>query len=102
MCAFARAGPPPRSYAGVFAHGARVLLGMLGYWGPSAIRMLMTVKENSMSNLKNKVALVTGGSRGIGAAIAKRLAAEGATVAITYSKGRDVAAALVKAIEGEG
>jgi 3-oxoacyl-[acyl-carrier protein] reductase len=55
-----------------------------------------------MSNLSNKVALITGGSRGIGAAIAKRLAKDGTTVAITYSKGADAAASVVKAIESAG
>jgi 3-oxoacyl-[acyl-carrier protein] reductase len=52
--------------------------------------------------LEEKNALVTGGSRGIGAAIAKRLAMDGANVAITYTKGADAAASVVKEIESEG
>jgi 3-oxoacyl-[acyl-carrier protein] reductase len=55
-----------------------------------------------MSKLLSKTAFVTGGSRGIGAGIVKRLAAEGANVIFTYVNSAEKAEALVKELEGYG
>lgn len=55
-----------------------------------------------MTELNGKMALVTGGSRGIGAAVAVALAVGGADVAITYHRSPDDAAAVVKEIEAAG
>jgi len=55
-----------------------------------------------MNELTGKRALVTGGSRGIGAAIALALAKKGADVAVTYERSADRAVEVVRAIEAEG
>jgi len=55
-----------------------------------------------MNTLKGKTALVTGGSRGIGAAIVRALAGEGAAVAFTYSKSAERADALIKELSASG
>jgi NAD(P)-dependent dehydrogenase (short-subunit alcohol dehydrogenase family) len=76
-------------------------------WNIPLKQQPQTKKGHNMSNkdereLAGKVAPVTGSSRGIGAAIAQRLAADGASVAVTYTKGADAAASVVKAIERAG
>jgi 3-oxoacyl-[acyl-carrier protein] reductase len=60
------------------------------------------MNTTSSTPLAGQVALVTGGSRSIGAAIAHRLAADGAAVALTYSASPDAARAVVRGIEEAG
>ncbi|MFJ8715405.1 SDR family oxidoreductase [Streptomyces violaceus] len=61
-----------------------------------------TSRATSQETLHGKVALVTGGSRGIGAATALRLAQEGADVAVGYVNGKEAAEEVVRAVEALG
>src|SRR5213594_5115626 len=89
------------------------------YWAIQRIGSKLTVDERQVQRTRNKieerimstnmnkklagkVALVTGGSRSIGAAIAKRLATDGAAVALTYSASPDKANEVVRSIEAAG
>src|SRR6201994_3978653 len=76
-----------------------------GRAGSKANRLCELFREwqrSSMTKLEKKVALVTGGSRGIGAAMSKGWAADGASVAIPYAKDASAASTVVKAIELDG
>src|ERR1700744_712608 len=59
-------------------------------------------RRTNMSKLEGKVAVVTGASKGIGASIAKALAAEGASVVVNYASSKAGADAVVKAITAAG
>jgi 3-oxoacyl-[acyl-carrier protein] reductase len=62
----------------------------------------MAFGVKAMANLTGKKAMVTGGSRGIGAGIVKRLAEAGAAVGFTYRSREDAATALCREVEGGG
>lgn len=64
--------------------------------------MAVMTENIRTDRLNGRVALVTGGSRGIGAAVAIRLAAEGADVALTYLRDADSAASVIKQITAGG
>jgi 3-oxoacyl-[acyl-carrier protein] reductase len=69
---------------------------------PQPERALQKSKETIMSSLQGKVALVTGASKGIGAAIARELASRGASVAVNYSSNKQAAEKVVAEIKAAG
>jgi 3-oxoacyl-[acyl-carrier protein] reductase len=73
-----------------------------GDWRRFPFPVSQSRKETAMSKLTGKVAVVTGASKGIGAAIAKSLAAAGASVVVNYASSKSGADQVVAAITAEG
>src|SRR6266404_7085487 len=71
-------------------------------WGGRRLRFRLISRKNPMSKLVGKVAVVTGASKGIGAGVAKVLAAEGAAVVVNYASSQAGAEAVVDAIAAGG
>jgi len=70
--------------------------------GESVVKMLEVKEEQNVSNEMNRTVLITGASRGIGAAIARRLAADGMAVVLNYLSHRDEAECLAAEINAAG
>src|SRR5580700_8145596 len=69
---------------------------------PGDVYKRPTLRKNLMFRLDGKIALVTGGSRGIGRACAEALGAQGATVVVNYRKGEDAALSVAQAVAAKG
>jgi len=78
-----------------------ILKRLLSFW-LIIYYQIRTVKKTTMKLLEDKVALITGGSRGIGEAIVRRYVAEGAAVAFTYVSSSERAEAICSELNVEG
>src|SRR5579883_2558745 len=107
----AKAGASPEDRRGIAAPALSCLKprrAACGVLQPILVRSIKTteggktIMADATKKLAGKVALVTGGSRGIGAAVARRLASEGAAVAVTYNASPGKADEVVRGIRDGG
>jgi 3-oxoacyl-[acyl-carrier protein] reductase len=80
----------------------KIIQNVIGRWPESMTRRIFMATGMQARTFTGKVALVTGGSKGIGAGIVRRLAFDGALVAFTYSSSEEKARRLVREIESAG